>query len=246
MGGGFAAPGGRVVYNGTGGGLFMGILVGVLLPIFVAYALLFGSVMVGQQVRGDAGQAISALGSLVGGLALLVVMLIAANKMIGLYWDNVVIEGKRCQYRGTVGGLVGALIVPYILTGITFGIYFPWLYAKMKEFVFANVDVGGERLVFNGNPSDLLGKFLIMLAIVIFGSIVVVGPILGGAWFANELSAWEWNSTTISGRPFRYQATLGEVLVNQILVGLLAGCTMYIGLPWAMVMRWDFEAKHIA
>ncbi len=70
--------------------------------------------------------------------------------------------------------------------------------------------------------------------------------ILGGAWFANELSAWEWNSTTISGRPFRYQATLGEVLVNQILVGLLAGCTMYIGLPWAMVMRWDFEAKHIA
>jgi len=145
-----------------------------------------------------------------------------------------------------VGGLLGAMIVPYILTAITCGIYFPWFYKRSKEFVYANLDVGGERLEFRGEPTDLLGKFLVMLVIVILGSFVVVGPLLGGAWFANELSTWEWNNTSISGRPFRYQASLGEVLVNQLLFGLLAACTAYIGLPWAMVMRWDFEAKHIS
>jgi len=85
MGGGFAPAGGRVVYNGTGGGLFMGMLLGVMLPIFAAYALLMGSVFAGQQIRGDAGQAVSSLGALVGLVALIVVGLIASNKMIGLY-----------------------------------------------------------------------------------------------------------------------------------------------------------------
>ena len=235
-----------MVYNGTGGGLFMGMLLGVMLPIFAACILMGGSIVVGQQMHGDAGQAISTLGALVGGLALFAVILIGTNKMIGLYWDNVIIEGKRCQYHGTVGGLLGAMIVPYLLTSITLGIYSPWFYKRMKEFVYANLDVGGERLEFRGDAADLLGKLLVGLCIIVFGLFVVVGPIIGGAWLVNEFSAWEWNNTSISGRPFRYQSSLGEALVIHILVGLLSGCTFYVGFPWAKVMFWDFEAKHIS
>ncbi|MBL8603337.1 MAG: DUF898 family protein [Myxococcales bacterium] len=246
-GGGFGMPGGRVAYTGTGGALAMGMIVGVILPILVAYMILGGAVFAGQQMRGDAGQAISALGGLVGGVAILVLGLIGANKMIGFYWDNLTIEGKRCQYRGTVGGLVGAMIVPYILTALTLGIYTPWLFAKLKHFIYENVDVGGERLQFSGNPGDLLGLVVIYIVIVVVGAFLGGIPtILALPWIMNKFSEWEWNNSSISGRAFRYQSEFGDRLVNILVSGLLAGCTLYIGLPWSMVMQWDYEAKHIS
>lgn len=246
MGGSFGAPGSRVVYQGTGGSIAGGMFLGVLLPVIVAYAIFGGGMAAGAQMRGDSGQVVTALAGIVGGIALLVAGLFAGNKMISLYWDNIVIEGKRCQYRGSVGELFKALIVPYILTAFTAGIYTPWLIKRMREYVYANVDVQGERLEFHGNAGELLVKFLIFLAIYLVGSIVIVGPFIALPWITNEVASWEWNNTSISGRPFRYQATLVDTLVNVLLSGLLSGCTLYIGIPWGMAMRWQYETQHVS
>jgi uncharacterized membrane protein YjgN (DUF898 family) len=222
------------------------MLVSVLLPILGAYLIIGAGVAIGANVRGDAGQAISGLFSLVGGIAAIIGGLFGANKMIGFYWDNLVIEGRRCQYRGTMGALFKALILPYFLTLITVGIYTPWLVKRMKEYVYEHVDVGGERLQFSGNAGDLLVKFLIFLAIYIVGSFVIVGPFIALPWFINELHKWGWDNTSLGGRPFRFEATLVDTLVNVLLSGLMMVCTIYIGMPWAMVMQWDYEAKHVS
>jgi len=246
QGGGFGPPGSRVVYQGTGGGLAVAMLVSVLLPMFGAYAIIGTGAFVGQSMRGDAGQAVSAIFSLVGLVAMVFASLFAANKMIGFYWDNLVVEGRRCQYRGTAGALFKAMILPYFLTIITVGIYTPWLVKRMREYVYEHVDVGGERLQFSGNAGDLLVKFLIFLAIYLVGSIVVVGPFIALPWFINELHKWTWDNTSLGGRPFRFEATLVDTLVNMLLSGLMMLCTLYIGMPWGMVMQWDYEAKHVS
>ncbi len=242
-GGGFGPPGSRVVYQGTGGNLAVAMLLSVLLPMLGAYAIIGVGAAVGANMRGDAGQAISAIFTLVGGVALVIAGLFAANKMIGFYWDNMVIEGRRCQYRGTLGALFKAMILPYILTIVTFGIYTPWLVKRFKQYAYENVDVSGERLQFNGNAGDLLVKFLITLAICL---IPLVGGFVAGPWFINELHKWGWDNTSLGGRPFRYEATLVDTLVNFLLSTLLMACTLYIGMPWAMVMQWDYEAKHVS
>jgi hypothetical protein len=246
QGGGFGPPGSRVVYQGTGGGLAVGMLVSVLLPVFGAYAILGTGAAISGNMRGDAGQAIGGLFAVVGFIAFIFAGLFAANKMIGFYWDNLVIEGRRCQYRGTMGALFKAMILPYFLTIITVGIYTPWLIKRMREYVYENVDVGGERLQFSGNPGDLFVKVLIFLAIYIVGSFVIVGPFIALPWFINEMHKWNWDNTSLGGRPFRFEATLVDTLVNLLLSGLMMACTLYIGMPWGMVMQWDYEAKHIS
>ena len=45
------------------------------------------------------------------------------NKLLKYYWDNITIEGKRCAYHGTAGGLISTMIVPLLITMCTMGIY---------------------------------------------------------------------------------------------------------------------------
>lgn len=244
---GFGMPGGRVAFNGTGGGIAMAVLLGVVVPFVVAFGIFGAGIGIGSSMRGDAGQAISALSAIVGGIAILAVSIIATNKMIGLYWDNMSIEGKRCQYHGTVGGLIGAMIVPYLLIGLTFGIYTPWAYAKLKQHIYANVDVGGERLQFNGNPGDIISLVLIYIVVSVVGSFLAGLPtLLILPWIMNKFSEWEWNNTTLSGRGFRYESDYGGRFANLFVSGLLMIFTLYFGMPWAIAMQWDYEAKHIS
>jgi uncharacterized membrane protein YjgN (DUF898 family) len=222
------------------------MLLSVLLPMLGAYAVFGVGAGIGANMRDGAGQVLSAILMFFGAIALIMAGLFVANKMIGFYWDNLVIEGRRCRYRGTTGSLFKAMIGPYLLTLITFGIYTPWLVKRFKEYCYEFIDVGGERLQFNGNAGDLLVKFLIFLAIYVVGSIVIVGPFIAIPWFLNELYKWSWGGTSLGGRPFRFEATLVDTLVNILLSGLLMACTLYLGTPWAMVMQWDYEAKHVS
>jgi hypothetical protein len=246
QGGGFGPPGSRVVFQGTGGNLAVAMIVGVLLPVIGATLVVGMGAGVSANMHSDAGRMVGGFFSLLGLFAMLFAGLFAANKMIGLYWSNLVIEGRRCQYHGTAGSLFTSMIGPYLLTMVTFGIYTPWLMKRWKEYVYSNLDVGGERLVFNGNAGDLLVKFLIFLAIYIVGSFVVVGPLIALPWFMNEMNKWGWDNTSLGGRPFRFEASLVDTLVNVLLSGLLMVCTVYFGMPWAMAMQWDYEAKHVS
>ena len=203
------------------------MIVGVLLPILGAYLVTAMGVGVTANTNNDAGRAVGGLISILGGVSVIFAGLFGSNKMVGLYWGNLVIEGRRCQYHGTAGSLFKAMIGPYLLTMVTFGLYFPWLMKRWKEYVFSQLDVGGERLVFNGSAGDLLVKFLIFLAIYIVGSFVVVGPLIAVPWYMNEMSKWSWDNTSLGGRPFRFEASLVDTLVSFLLSGLLMVCTLY-------------------
>ncbi len=251
-GGGFAAGGGpmmggaRVNYGGAGGSLFAVYLVSVMLPLMGVYiggAVCMGGVM--AATRDSSGQPSGAGIALMGvlGLALFAGLLMAglhgATKMLQYYWSNVTIEGKRCTYHGTAGGLFGVIIVPLLLVYCTMGIYSPWFACKLHHWILSQVDVQGERLQFTGEGGGLLGIWLIgsILTGLTFG---IYFP-----WYHNNLLEYYWNNTSISGRGFRFQKDPGGFFGMWLLNTVLIMCTGGIYTPWAMSNQWDWEAKHI-
>ena len=239
---------GRVGYLGTGGSLFGVYLMAVLLPIIAVEVVGFGLIGgIAAATRDSATGQPSTVGSLVSGLiglvlapAFIYIAIRGANALLGYYWANVSIEGKRCTYQGTPGALFGAVFVPLLLLYCTFGIYTPWFLCKMKNYVYSQVDVQGERLQYNGDGGSLLGVWLL-------------GSILTGItcgiyfpWYHNNLLEYEWNNTAISGRPFRFQKDPGGFFGMWLLNMVLTMCTGGIYAPWAMSNTWDWEAKHVS
>ncbi len=53
-------------------------------------------------------------------------------------------------------------VVNVLLTIITLGIYLPWALMKCKRYLYANMEVNGQR--FSGNDSNLLIVFYVQRA----------------------------------------------------------------------------------
>src|SRR5262249_41089151 len=138
--------------------------------------------------------AVMGIFSLLGWLAALVTAfvtpLLFLNKFIGFRMDNMVLDGQRCSYKGTVMELFKVHIVNQILVMLTFGIYTPWAICRMATFMYENTEVNGQRgrLTFAGDGAALLGTYILgaILTSCTFG--------IYGAWFANDLFAFFWEN----------------------------------------------------
>jgi uncharacterized membrane protein YjgN (DUF898 family) len=79
------------------------------------------------------------------------------------------------DFEGTGGALFGAAFVGALLTGITFGIYMPWFQVKMKKFYAENTRVHYQGRVFSGAFNGTGGEFFVtflvgyLLTMVTFG-----------------------------------------------------------------------------
>ncbi|AKT36943.1 uncharacterized protein CMC5_010640 [Chondromyces crocatus] len=72
----------------------------------------------------------------------------------------------RVSFRGEGGSLFGVLIVSYLLTAITFGIYAPWAICKVARYfndnTFAQTADGRTyQLRFTGEGGDLFGTWIV-------------------------------------------------------------------------------------
>lgn len=246
--GGFAPPmggAGRVSFAGKGGDLIVTYLVQVVLPMMGIY-LVFGGLMAGVQMafrnsNPSLGAALSLPFALCLAAGMMWAGLNAAVRLSRFHFENLTIEGKRCQYHGTVGSLVKAMWLDYVIMACTFGLYFPWYVTKLNKYQYSQVEVqGGERLEFNGDPASLLGTYIIgmILVSITFG---IYFP-----WFANNMYEWRWNATSISGRPFRFMKDPGGLFGQWIINAILTMCTGGIYAPWAMCAMWDWETRHVS
>lgn len=236
---------GRVAFGGKGGDLIVMYIVQVVLPLLGAYmipALIGGGISAAFRNGNNPGigAAIAAPFMLIAVAGLIWGSLNAMVRITRFHYENVTIEGKRCQYHGTVGGLVKAMWLDYVIMACTFGLYFPWYVTKLNKYTYSQVDVQGERLEFNGDPGSLLGTYFLgmILTSLTFG---IYFP-----WFANNMYEWRWNGTSISGRPFRFMKDPGGLFGQWILNAVLTMCTGGIYAPWAMCAMWDWETRHIS
>ena len=93
--------------------------------------------------------------SLLGGIATLVQRLPHVGVALGRRLDraqvpeaflkDLTLDGQRCNYVGTAGGLFKSQIGSLLLIMITFGIYTPWALVNLKKWTYENVEVGGTQ-----------------------------------------------------------------------------------------------------
>lgn len=154
----------------------------------------------------------------------------------------------RGDFSGTGGELLGQLLVGYLLTLITFGIYMPWFMCKFTNFIaerisFGPTPKGNLSFRFEGQGGQLFVTFLVgyLLTLVTFG---IYMP-----WFFCKLTKfYADNTTAVAGdgsiyKP-RFDGTGGDLFVTFLVGYLLTAITFGIYGPWFMCKMNKWFAEH--
>jgi len=93
----------------------------------------------------------------------------------------------RMAYRGTGGELFFIVIKNVFLTLITLGIYTPWARTAKRNFLWRQLEIGGQRLEYTGTGKELFIGYLKVLGayILLFGIPAVLrrpAPRISGIW----------------------------------------------------------------
>ncbi len=67
---------------------------------------------------------------------------------------------KKLSFKGSGSDYFAVLILNWILTVITFGIYYPWARARTLSFIYGNTEMDGSRFVFHGTGKQMFIGFI--------------------------------------------------------------------------------------
>ncbi len=151
---------------------------------------------------------------------------------------EIALPGQTLQprFNGTGGGLIVTMIVGYLLTMVTFGIYAPWFICKLYGYFTSSTTIEGTprgtvQLEFNGKGGELIITWLvgILLSVITFG---IYTP-----WFLTKLVKFFCDNTQAvasDGTRYgaRFDATGGETFMALFVGALLCGVTLGIYTPW--------------
>jgi len=173
---------GNLEFRGNWTTLFGAILLATLLTIFTlgigtpwAYAYLRRTVLSNTYYQGRALQFDGTGGQVLGQyliIFLLTLITLGFYAFLGfasvriLRWDaehTILPNGKRLEYRGTGLDLLGELLLIYILSALTLGIYFFWGYARLRRHILTHTTVDGRPLQFTGTGGQYFGVAFVNL-----------------------------------------------------------------------------------
>jgi uncharacterized membrane protein YjgN (DUF898 family) len=152
------------------------------------------------------------------------------------------------EFRGSGGSLFGVMIVGYLLTMITLGIYFPWFICKLTRYFTDNLvarsaDGTQYQLKFNGEGGALFGTWLLG-AILSVITLYIYLP-----WFMCNVRKFFYQNTQIleNGQPVGQLDFVGDgaSLLGTFIVGvLLTWVTAGIYFSWFKVNLMKFWARN--
>jgi uncharacterized membrane protein YjgN (DUF898 family) len=207
----------KIEFTGTGGGLFVKFLVGMILT-GITFGIYLPWFMVSLQKY------------------------ICENLTLKTETGDV-----RFQFIGTGGGLFVVGLVGMLLTMITFGIYAPWFLVKLTQYVtdrtLATTADGTVHVArFNGNGASLLGTYILglVLTMVTFGIYAPWFMVNLSKFFLNNMDILE-NNTKIG--EFAFYGDGAELLGTYIVGMLLTMITFGIYGFWFSVNLMKYFAK---
>lgn len=81
-------------------------------------------------------------------------------------------QDYQFAFNGEGSAYFGILIVNWILTVLTFGIYYPWARAKQLQYTYSNTTLNNESFHFSGTGSEIFKGFL---KLILFYVLMMVG-----------------------------------------------------------------------
>ncbi|MGC4117370.1 MAG: DUF898 family protein [Myxococcales bacterium] len=264
----------RMSYQGQGGQLFVKFLVGGLLtaitlgiysPWFMVSILQYvASNTTLKTPSGDVKFSFDGTGGqlfvkgLVGGLLTSITFgIYAAWFMADLAkWHAEHLKGTAADgstYNGAVditgGKLFVTVFVGMLLTGITFGIYYPWFACNLQKVMLEATSIlkGGQphgKLTFTGAGGELFVTFLVgmLLTGITFG--------IYGAWFQVKLMKFfgEHTLVTVDNETYAggFDGMGTDLFVVNLVGGLLTSITLGIYAAWYMNKLYAFNFDHMS
>jgi len=158
---------------------------------------------------------------------------------------------SRGDFAGTGRELFGQLLVGYVLTIVTAGIYGPWFMCKFTNFLAERVTFGPTakgivRFRFEGQGGRLFVTFIVGYLL----TMITVG--IYGPWFICKLAKFFYDNTTATtddGSSYKpsFEGRGGQLFVTFIVGYLLVMLTLGIYTPWFMckMNKWFAENTKI-
>jgi len=83
--------------------------------------------------------------------------------------SNESMNGYKLSFHGKGGEYFGIVIVNWLLTALTLGLYYPWAKAKQLQYLYGATALSNDRFTFHGTGKEMFIGFI--KAILIFGFI---------------------------------------------------------------------------
>ena len=108
-------------------------------------------------------------------LVLLLIAFILIFYITKLIIEHISYKGKSIVFGGSFGDFIGKMILGYILSGITFGIYIPWFIRNMHSFFVDNSSYDSNAFTFQGKGGKLFKilTFTLILPIILMSIVLV-------------------------------------------------------------------------
>jgi uncharacterized membrane protein YjgN (DUF898 family) len=261
----------RIKFTGTGGGLLVKFLVGMILSaitlgIYVPWFVVNLTKYIYEHTtletpKGAVSLSFSGTGGqfflmyIVGVILTMITLGIYIpwfiTKFIRFFVDHSTGTGQQGEpyqlhYQGTGGGLFVTFIVGYILTVITLGIYTPWFICKVNAYLLGETrlmtgEVHLGELAFTGTGGNLFVTFLVGYLL----TIITIG--IYGAWFAVKLIRFNVQGTQIKIADQvwsgDFDGTGGQLLVLFLVGYILTFLTLGIYGAWftCNLLRFHFD-----
>lgn len=148
-------------------------------------------------------------------------------------------RGIRFSFRGRALEFVRIFVVGSILTGLTFGLYYPFFATRRQAFMISNSRFGNEPFRFDGRGRDLFGPYLVALVLML--------PTLGLSWiwFAARRRCFFWNHTSFEHARFGCAVTAPRLAGLWLVNAVLLVATLGLAWPWVRVRNLRFVYRYL-
>ena len=152
----------------------------------------------------------------------------------------------RLQFSGKGSEYFSIMIVNWLLTLVTLGIYYPWARAKRLKYVFGQTSLNDERFNFSGTGKEMFRGFI--KVILVYIAIIAIFLLLGRGLFAmlfvylaffaiyplaiHGSFRYRMSRTSYRGIRFGYRGDRMELVKNCVKWSLLTLVTFGIYSAW--------------
>ena len=181
--------------------------------------------------------ALIAVVAVVGGIIALVVYLTSKSKTAP---ESTELDENKSFFDGGYFAYIGYHLLVGFVTGITFGIAFPWMCCLLQKWKAKHTVICGKRMVFDGTGVQLIGRFILwwFLTIITFG--------IYGFWMTLAIKKWICKHTHFVGEEDNNSYFDGRML-GFIGTNILAGIVTFVpfvGVAWSNIIKLKWYANH--
>ena len=231
--------GSRFAFLGTGKEMFIGFLKALL--IFGVWYLLFIYFLFQVQLGNSIGFHTSMM--FVMYIVLLLIIPLAIVGSLKYRFSRTTWRGIHMKYTGTVKSMYKVILLGFLYTVLTFGIYSIWLMIDIRKEITKNIKLGTLEFSFEGRGSKLFG-------ISFFGyllSIITLG-IYSFQWMANLHNFYiNGMRARIDFEKGSFKGTTTGLGFFKLLIGnfFIVLLTLGLGAPYALVRSLKYYTSSV-